>query len=574
MKKTAAELGATIDLPRREDLEESAFVKDVSPNNWGASEIDKKQGVTRRVGLVLGSSPSMSDESHERLRARLQLSALLLGSGLSVYLIFKLLNLFQTSIERSPTIFWTHLAVTISSLGVAWRLCVHCKTTLRHLRVVEFVVFGGTSLLFVLVSHAILADSIKVGAVTDITPPWLLLIFTYALLIPNTWQSSASVIIPIALIPIGLALSARLTTEDFTAAMQTDPMYRNTIIRICLGMIWGSATAIWGVWSIRSLRREAFEARKMGQYQLKKLLGRGGMGEVYLAEHRMLKRPCALKLIRPDVADVRLNLKRFEREVQSTARLTHWNTVEIYDYGNTEDGIFYYVMEYLPGMNLDEIVQMNGPLPANRAVYLLKQVCEALAEAHSEGLIHRDIKPANIFSAKRGGMYDVAKLLDFGLVRQTALPAGPPGQDNDITREGSITGSPLYMSPEQALGEVPDERSDIYSLGAVAYYLTTGRPPFNDENPMRVIMSHTHDVPTPPSELNSDISLRLEQVIMKCLEKKPADRFANVRLLQRALIDSEPDDAWTAEAADHWWKHHGCPHKKKLDAEVLELSVA
>jgi serine/threonine-protein kinase len=571
MKKTAPELDATTDLPSRRTSEESAIVRSVPPEKDASSEKGRKKEGSRRVGLVLGSGPSMSQESQERLRTRLQLSALLLGSGLCVYLIIKLFNLFQTSVERSPLIFWAHLAITVAHLGVAWRLSVRCKTTLRHLRVVEFIVFGGTALFFVLVSHAVLADSIKAGFVTDITPPWLLMIFTYALLIPNTWQRAALVIIPLALIPIGLALSVRLTTEDFTAVMQTDPMYRNTMIRIFLGMIWGSATAIWGVWSIRSLRREAFEAKKMGQYQLKKLLGRGGMGEVYLAEHRMLKRPCALKLIRPDVADIRLNLKRFEREVQSTARLTHWNTVEIYDYGNTEDGVFYYVMEYLPGMNLDDVVRMNGPFPANRAIYLLKQVCEALAEAHCEGLIHRDIKPANIFSARRGGMYDVAKLLDFGLVRQTGLTASP---DDDVTREGAITGSPLYMSPEQALGEVPDERSDIYSLGAVAYYLTAGRPPFVDENPMRVIMSHAHDVPTPPSVLNPDIPLRLEQVIMKCLEKKPEDRFANVRLLLRALIDSETEDLWNAEKAAHWWKHHGCPHKKKLDAEVLELSVA
>ena len=205
-----------------------------------------------------------------------------------------------------------------------------------------------------------------------------------------------------------------------------------------------------------------------------------------------------MKLIRPDVADVRLNLKRFEREVQSTARLTHWNTVEIYDYGNTDDGTFYYVMEYLPGMNLDEVVRRDKPLPACRAVYLLQQVCEALAEAHDQGLIHRDIKPANIFSAIRGGRYDVVKLLDFGLVRQTRLSTSPEEHNEHQTSEGSITGSPLYLSPEQALGEVPDERSDIYSLGAVAYYLTTGRPPFMNDNPMRVIMAHAHDVPTAP----------------------------------------------------------------------------
>lgn len=572
MKNIAGDLGATIDLPKRVDLEEASVIDSVLSKSVASPEEGHDKDSTRRVGLVIGSSPSMSDEHHERLRLRLRMSALLLGSGLCVYLVFKIFNLYQTTEEDHPLIFWVHFTITTATLGAAWRLSVNGRSALRHLRIVEFIVFGGPALLFALASHAILADSIKSGYVTNITPPWLLLIFTYTVLIPNTWQRAAMMIVPISLIPIGLALSARLT-EDFTAVMQSDPSHHIAMFRICLGMIWGAAIAIWGAWSIRSLRREAFEARKMGQYQLKKLLGRGGMGEVYLAVHRMLKRPCALKLIRPDVADIRRNLKRFEREVQSTARLTHWNTIEIFDYGNTEDGIFYYVMEYLPGMNLDEVVRMNGPLPANRVVYLLKQVCEALAEAHGQGLIHRDIKPANIFSARRGGMYDVAKLLDFGLVRQTGLDARPDGQDDDFTREGSITGSPLYMSPEQALSEVPDERSDIYSLGGVAYYLTTGRPPFLYDNAMRVILSHARDVPTPPSELNPKLPPELEQVIMKCLEKKPEDRFPNVRLLQEALIDCERDDVWNAEKAAHWWKHHGCPYKKKLDAEVLGISM-
>ena len=577
MKETVNDINATtVDLPTPANLQETADLSSSVPKENLSSESVQTDDVSRRVGLVLGNGPSMGEESHERLRKRLQLSALLLGCGLGFYLIIKLLNLYQTSIEGSPLIFWAHSATTVVLFGVAWWLGLRRKPTSGQLRVAEFVVFGGTALFFVLIGHAVLQDSIKAGFIADITPPWLLMIFTYALLIPNTWRRAALVIIPLALIPIGLAVAARLTVEGVATGIQPesmfqDVMFRNAMIRIVVGMIWGATTAIWGVWSIRSLRREAFEAKKMGQYQLKKLLGRGGMGEVYLAEHRMLKRPCALKLIRPDVADVRLNLKRFEREVQSTARLTHWNTVKIYDYGNTEDGVFYYVMEYLPGMNLDEVVRIDQHLPASRTVYLLKQVCDALAEAHGEGLIHRDIKPANIFSAKRGGKYDVVKLLDFGLVRQTGLAASSEGPNENFTRDGSITGSPLYMSPEQALGEAPDERSDIYSLGAVAYYLTTGRPPFVNDNPMRVIMAHAHDTPTPPRELNPDVPLPLQQVIMKCLEKKPENRFTNVRLLHEALADTESDDVWNADSAADWWKHHGCPDKKRLDAEVLEF---
>ena len=199
------------------------------------------------------------------------------------------------------------------------------------------------------------------------------------------------------------------------------------------------------------------------------------MGEVYLAEHQLLKRPCAIKLIRPDRAGDPRALARFEREVRTTARLSHPNTVEIYDYGRTEDGTFYYVMEYLSGLSLADLVERHGPLPPGRAIYLLRQACGALAEAHAAGLVHRDLKPANIFAARRGGLHDVAKLLDFGLVLPTAEPVAPPSSAGTAT----IAGSPLYMAPEQATGDArPDARSDLYGLGAVAYYLLTGRAPF------------------------------------------------------------------------------------------------
>src|SRR5262249_55129696 len=194
--------------------------------------------------------------------------------------------------------------------------------------------------------------------------------------------------------------------------------------------------------------------------------------------HRLLKRPCALKLIRPDsVADPR-SVLRFEREVRLTARLSHPNTVEIYDYGRTEDGTYYYVMEYLPGLNLTELVQRHGPLPPGRVVYLLRQVCGSLREAHAAGLIHRDIKPSNIFASRRGGVDDVAKLLDFGLVLPLAQLDATP-----LSGEGRVLGTPLFLSPEQAKGDGElDGRSDLYALGAVAYYLLTGHPPFDEEN--------------------------------------------------------------------------------------------
>jgi serine/threonine-protein kinase len=298
------------------------------------------------------------------------------------------------------------------------------------------------------------------------------------------------------------------------------------------------------------LRREVAAARQLGLYRLRRHLGSGGMGEVYLAEHQLLKRPCALKLIRPGhLADPRM-FERFEREVRLTATLSHPNTIEIFDYGRTEDGTYYYVMEYLPGLNLAELVQQYGPLPPGRAVYLLRQVCGALREAHAAGLIHRDIKPSNIFAARRGGMDDVAKLLDFGLV----LPVSASGPAH-LSEEGKILGTPLFMSPEQATGGHDlDARSDIYSLGAVAYFLLTGRPPFNDGGAIGVMIAHARDPVVPPSELIPGLPEDLDRVVLRCLSKDPASRYPDAASLDRALDACACAPCWGQARAAEWWK--------------------
>src|SRR5262249_35388378 len=275
-------------------------------------------------------------------------------------------------------------------------------------------------------------------------------------------------------------------------------------------LVWpvAAAAAVSGTHLITPARREVFEAKHLGQYRLVKPLGAGGMGEVYLAEHLMLKRPCAIKLIHPNQAGDPQVLARFEREVRMTAKLSHWNTVEIYDYGRTDDGTFFYVMEYLPGLSLEDLLQRHGPLPAERVVHFLRQTCQGLREAHANGLIHRDIKPANVFAAQRGGLYDVVKLLDFGIVKPVAETTSAR-----LTQEGAISGTPLFMSPEQARGRGDlDARSDIYSLGAVAYALITGRPPFDSTNGMEVMMAHVRDEVVRPSEHQADVPADLEGV--------------------------------------------------------------
>jgi serine/threonine protein kinase len=329
------------------------------------------------------------------------------------------------------------------------------------------------------------------------------------------------VVCSLALIPV--ALSAVLTWSDETVAAGARFGF---VFHVAWWMVFGAILAIYGCHKMQVLQQEAFAARRLGPYRLKGRLGTGGMGEVYLAEHVLLRRPCAVKLIRPERASNPKELRRFEREVQATAALTHPNTVQVYDYGHTADGTFYYAMEYLAGLNLDELVHRDGPLPPERAIRLLRQICGALAQAHAAGLIHRDIKPGNIIVVPD----DVAKLLDFGLVHAV----GKGVSNTRLTQDGDIAGTPAFMSPEQAAGqEELDARSDIYSLGAVAYFLMTGQPPFTG-SAVRVLAAHLYEAPVPLTS-GSDLPAGLHEIVLRCLAKNPAGRFADVHSLEAAL---------------------------------------
>jgi serine/threonine protein kinase len=344
-------------------------------------------------------------------------------------------------------------------------------------------------------------------------------------------------------------LEQALVTSDQATVVQTATHTSEPARRAPLEVPAGAETPPEGG---TPTRRDAVRRRQVGQYHLIALLGAGGMGEVYLAEHCMLKRPCAVKRIRPEQASDPHVLARFEREVQMTARLSHWNTVEIYDYGRAEDGAFFYAMEYLPGLSLEELLEQHGPLPAERVVHLLRQICQGLREAHAIGLVHRDIKPGNLFAAQRGGLHDVAKVLDFGLVKAPA--DGPSAR---LTQDGGISGTPLFMSPEQARGlDEIDARSDIYSLGAVAYTLLCGRPPFEGRTSMEVIIAHARDEVVPPSQHKACVPEDLERVILRCLAKRAEDRFQDIASLERALAECAAADQWTQARAARWWQEH------------------
>ena len=496
------------------------------------------------VKFVVGTQVGFSDETIGLLRKRL-LAAVGILVGIMIFGV--VVDFLQGDVlwlgVRSVT-----LLALISAVVLLRSRMVLNMLQLRSLEVASFGIAGAQILLVTssfLHDFAVENDPVSaVNAAGHMFTAWAFLTLIYGMFIPNDWRRAAWVLGPASFLPliVGLLIEWK---EPAIRAMLVDDHFGLPIWSPFLASI----IAVIGAHVIYTVRREAFEAKQLGQYQLKNKLGEGGMGEVYEAEHQLLKRPCAVKLIRPDKAGDKAVLSRFEREVRATAALTHWNVIAIYDYGQSGDGTFYYVMELLPGMSLDQLIRKYRVLPADRAIHFLYQTCAALQEAHSKGLYHRDIKPANIFATERGGIYDVVKVLDFGLVRETMTNLG----EANITQTGTFSGSPLYMCPEQAKSyDKLDARGDIYSLGTVAYHLVTGVPPFTGESAWDIIVAHSRDPVQPPSKVR-DVPADLEQVILKCLEKNPEDRYQTAQELAEALAACTTFNKWTPNRAAKWW---------------------
>jgi serine/threonine-protein kinase len=325
-------------------------------------------------------------------------------------------------------------------------------------------------------------------------------------------------------------VAAQLQDQAAVATLLLNSSY---ILSTCVFLVVGGHI-IW------SLRRQLFEARSLGRYRLKRRLASGGMGEVWVAYHSGLKRDVAVKILRPDAQD-RLGsaVTRFEREVRATTELAHPNTVRVFDYGVTEDGLWYYVMELLEGENLRTHVERMGPVPAARAVHLIGQAARALGEAHERGIVHRDIKPENLFLTSLGGEHDFVKVLDFGIAKVTDV-------DSTMTGTGWVLGTPAWLSPEAAQGKEVDVRSDVYALGAVLYFLLSGSPPFDCENAAMTMMAHISRTPDPPSaKLGKPLPTDVEAVVLRALSKDPCDRYASASELALALAGCTLAGKWT-----------------------------
>lgn len=307
----------------------------------------------------------------------------------------------------------------------------------------------------------------------------------------------------------------------------------------------------------RRLTKAELKARQLGQYKLSEQIGAGGMGVVYKAHHALLRRETAIKLLLPDKADPAA-VERFEQEVRLTCRLTHPNTIQVFDYGHTPDGIFYYAMEYLDGLNLHDLIHRYGPQPEERVGCILRQICDSLTEAHSIGLIHRDIKPANVFLCDRGGIPDSVKVLDFGLVKDMGDQLATPVTPDETPGGQGIVGTPNFIAPEAIQdSNQADVRSDLYSLGALGYFLLTAREVFEGESVAELCQKHLHETPVPPGErIGKNFNPQLEALLMRCLQKNPADRPQSARDVAQALAESRVAETWTPERRAAWWSDY------------------
>jgi hypothetical protein len=459
------------------------------------------------------------------------------------------------------------LTLLLLGLGAAIGLLAAFKDlSMAQLRGIEIAVFGMSATYLAVQCYLSIAALAAEGDAGLMLSRWnwtlllfLLLTVTYGITIPNDWRRGLVVVLVLALSPLVMAwlLWTRHPEVAIVARRYEEP---GLWINGAIGLGVGAMLAVFATYVVDRYFHTAFEARLSTMYDLEEKIGYGGMGEVWRAQHQTLARPAAVKLIREDMIpdgdheSADRILQRFKREAKATAALRSPHTVEIYDFGIAKDGTFFYAMEYLDGLDLETIVERFGPQPAERVVYLLRQACDSLAEAHENLLTHRDVKPANIYACKMGVAYDFVKLLDFGLVSSTARE----DMSVQLTAEDATSGTPAYMSPEMALGKQDvDGRSDIYALGCVGYWLLTGKQVFEGETPVAVLVEHVKTTPVPPSQRTEmEVPADLERVILKCLEKDPADRYQTAEELTRAFDACVLPRCWDNARAREWWTLH------------------
>jgi len=493
----------------------------------------------------LGSVPVNSQQELRFLQERLGLAGQIIFCISTMFLVMtSAIDMWRGTIRMSATGRAFHVGATLLALAL-WRLC----RTRRALSASTLANLDQGTILCICACYAAMGHFVP--------QPWGT--YTSLLAIGHVTIGRAVIVPSTPLRTLWLALGSFAGITVSGVVLVGSPALHGSLGSSLHGLVdavlWSFAgTALATVTSrvIYGLHETASLARQLGQYTLEKKIGSGSMGEIYRARHAMLRRPTAIKLMTDGGSE--LALRRFEKEVQLTARLTHPNTICIYDYGRTPEGRFYYAMELLDGMTLEQLVVQAGPQSAARVIHILRQICGALREAHGVGLIHRDIKPANVYLCSRGGSFDVVKVLDFGLVREFKNPTNVT-----LSSVDAIAGTPLYLSPEAILTPAQvDGRADIYALGAVGYFLLCGEPPFAGRTLAELCGHHLHSTPVAPSvRLGQPVPEDLERVVLSCLAKDASARPQSAAALGEELRRCAEAGSWSEEQAEQWW--HSAP---------------
>jgi serine/threonine-protein kinase len=496
---------------------------------------------------------SFEEEQRELLDGRLKL-VFLLGFAISLAVHF----FYASVVELTPQVS-TPLNQRIGliydlyliSMGVATALVFVRRWSLRYLLAIDYTTMSFVVLLSLFIAVVFDGNEVPAFAIS-------LILFIHAAFIPVPIASqfglaaTATLGLP-AIAAICYALIPGVQEYWAASAAEDRGTFETFLLEGTFQIAILAVVSVLITKALYHLRRSLHKAKRLGNYLIKGELGKGGMGQVYIAEHALICRPAAVKVMEAEPGEGPASLARFEREVRLSATLTHPNTIMIYDYGRGGRDTFYYAMEYLEGLDLQQLVERFGPVSPERTAFILAQACGSLAEAHSSGIVHRDVKPSNIFLTSRGGIYDFVKVLDFGLAKQIeSKDAG------GLTQTGMLFGTPRYLSPETVSGsEKVDGRGDLYCLGAVGYWMMTGKPPFDAGTCVDVIIDHVKTTPKRPSEVTElPIPAELEDIVLRCLEKKPEVRFQTALELESALKSVPFAEPWTRKKAAEWWELH------------------
>ncbi|MCC6271881.1 MAG: serine/threonine protein kinase [Deltaproteobacteria bacterium] len=508
--------------------------------------------LTRVEKILPGTAEEGSAEEAQILRQRLRL---FFAIGLIASLIAAVAD--ALGYKRFEDIEWAGLIAYYSY--VLWAFPAISLLGIGVLSLRRWSVHGLHWIDFAFVTGYIFLITFS-SAVYSPTAPrvfaYSILLFAHAAIIPSrVWvQTLLGATISLGY-PMGLWLVHHLYPEvrALWAARGGEEAFRSFVVTRFLDVFLLSAISVLVTKTLYHFRTRLSRAQALGNYILKGELGSGGMGKVYRAKHAFLARPTAVKVLAPRHEDPKTALARFQQEVKLCCQLTHPNTITIFDFGEGANHTFFYAMELLQGVDLQRMVEKFGPLPLHRTLFLLQQICGSLAEAHAMGIVHRDIKPSNIFLAQRGGLYDFVKVLDFGLAQELRKTA------REASRNGAVfSGTPRYTAPECLRGSAKiDARADIYMLGSLSYWLLTGHSPFEEDSEEALMKDHLNKTAAPPSErLGAALPKEMDELILRCLEKNPEDRFQDIGELLRALRKVPQGATWSFEAAEAWWREN------------------